>query len=68
LELICTSLVAGWFRNVTLAAKSRSLDEHLDLATARRALQIAEKIPARFAPVAVNAVTLARNVVLKSNL
>jgi len=42
--------------------KSRSLDEHLDLATARRALQIAEKIPARFAPVAVNAVTLARNV------
>ena len=42
--------------------KSRSLDEHLDLATARRALQIAEKIPARFAPVAGNAVTLARNV------
>ncbi len=42
--------------------KSRSLDEHLDLATARRALQIAENIPARFAPVAVNAATLARNV------
>jgi hypothetical protein len=42
--------------------KSRSLDEHLDLATAGRALQIAEKIPARFAPVAGNAVTLARNV------
>ena len=42
--------------------KSRSLDEHLDLATAGRALQIAENIPARFAPVAGNAVTLARNV------
>ena len=42
--------------------KSRSLDEHLDLATAGRALQIAEKIPAGFAPVAGNAVTLARNV------
>src|SRR5260370_16901380 len=42
--------------------KSRSLDEHLDLATARRALQIAENIPARFAPVAGDAVTLARNV------
>src|SRR5712672_733122 len=41
--------------------KSRSLDEHLDLAAARRALQIAEKTPARFAPVAGNAVTLARN-------
>src|SRR5258707_1487450 len=42
--------------------KSRSLDEHLDLATARRALQSAENIPARFAPVAGDAVTLARNV------
>src|SRR5712675_3425306 len=42
--------------------KSRSLDEHLDLATARRALQIAENIPARFAPVAGDAVTQARNV------
>src|SRR5260370_35449772 len=42
--------------------KSRSLDEHLDLATARGALQIAEKIPAPFAPVAENPVTLARNV------
>src|SRR5258706_16213039 len=42
--------------------KSRSLDEHLDLATARRALQSAENIPARFAPVAGDAVTLALNV------
>src|SRR5258707_8059742 len=42
--------------------KPRSLDDPLDLATARRALQIAENIPARFAPVAGDAVTLARNV------
>ena len=42
--------------------KSRSLDEHLDLPSARRALQIAENIPTCFAPIAVNAVTLTRNV------
>ena len=42
--------------------KSRSLDEHLDLATAGSALQRAEKIPARFTPVTGNAVTLTRNV------
>src|SRR6266702_4545017 len=54
-------LVAGGSQRHA-GGKSRSLDEHLDLATARRALQIAEKIPARFAPVALNAVTLARNV------
>jgi hypothetical protein len=48
--------------------KSRSLDEHLDLATAGSALQIAEKIPARFAPVAGNAVTLARNVGYSSRI
>ena len=53
--------VAGGLQG-QVGGKSRSLDEYLDLATARRALQIAEKIPARFAPVAVNAVTLARNV------
>src|SRR5712664_2419430 len=45
-----------------VGGKSRSLDEHLDLATARCALEIAENIPARFAPVAGNAVALARNI------
>jgi len=45
-----------------LAAKSRSLDEYFDLPAARRALQIAENVPAPFAPVARNAVTLARHV------
>src|SRR6266436_4142541 len=54
-------LVAGGSQRHA-GGKSRSLDEHLDLAAARRALQIAEKVPARFGPVAVNAVTLARNV------
>src|SRR5258706_11349516 len=54
-------LVAGGPQRHT-GGKSRSLDERLDLTTARRALQSAENIPARFAPVAGDAVTLARNV------
>src|SRR5258708_2908067 len=39
-----------------------SLDEHVDLAAARGALQIAEDVAAGFAPVAGNAVALARHV------
>jgi hypothetical protein len=42
--------------------KSRSLDEHVDLSAAGRALQIAENIAAGFAPVAGNAVALARHI------
>src|ERR1700676_4585443 len=44
-----------------VGGKSRSLDEHIDLAAARGALQIAENIPACFAPVSGNAGALARD-------
>src|SRR5258705_10916630 len=54
-------LVAGGPQR-QIGGKSRSLDEHLDLATAGRALQIAENIPAGFAPVAGNAVALAGDI------
>src|SRR5258708_24682703 len=43
-----------------------SLDEHVDLAAARGALQIAEDVAAGFAPVAGNAVALARHVAGRS--
>ena len=45
-----------------VGGKSGSLDEHLDLAAARGALQIAENIAAGFAPVAGNPVALARDI------
>src|SRR5665213_2173330 len=45
-----------------VGGKSRSLDEHLDLAAARGALQVAENIPARLAPVAGNPVALAGDI------
>jgi hypothetical protein len=59
-DLHCLLVAGGPQRHA--GGKSRSLDEHLDLATAGCALQAAENIPARFAPVAENAVTLAGNV------
>ena len=51
-------LVAGGSQR-QVGCKSRSLDEHLDLATASGTLQIAENIPASLAPVAGDAVALA---------
>src|SRR5260370_387249 len=51
-----------------VGGKSRGLDEHVNLAAARRALQIAENIPARFAPVAGNAVALARDIAAQVEL
>src|SRR5205085_11919123 len=45
-----------------VGGKSGSLDEHLDLAAARGALQIAENIAALLAPVAGDTVALARHV------
>jgi hypothetical protein len=48
--------------------KPGSLDKDVDLATARRALQIAENIAAGFAPVAGNAVTIARDIAAQVEL
>jgi hypothetical protein len=53
--------VAGG-RQRQVGGKSRSLDEDVDPSTARGALQIAEDIPAGFAPVAGNTVALAGDV------
>jgi hypothetical protein len=47
---------------IQVCGKSGSLDEHVDLAAAGSALQIAEDIPALFAPVAGDTVTLAGDV------
>ena len=47
---------------IQVGGKSGSLDEHVDLAAAGSALQIAEDIPALFAPVAGDALTLAGDV------
>ena len=54
-------LVAGG-PQCQVGGKSRRLDEHVDLAAARGALQIAEDVAAGFAPVAGNAVALAGDV------
>ena len=51
-------LVAGG-PQCQIGGKSRSLDEHLDLAAASGTLQIAENIPASLAPVAGDAVAVA---------
>src|ERR1700730_2762561 len=45
-----------------VGCKSRSLDEHVNPSTACRALEIAENVPARFAPVAGNPIALTRDV------
>src|SRR5882757_1064150 len=47
---------------IQVCGKSGSLDEHVDLAAAGGALQIAEDIPALFAPIAGDTVTLAGDV------
>src|SRR5882757_4939996 len=47
---------------IQVCGKSGSLDEHVDLAAAGSALQIAEDIPALFAPIAGDTVTLAGDV------
>src|SRR3954471_23768057 len=54
-------LVAGGPQR-QIGGKSRGLDEHIDLAAARGALQIVEYIPASLAPVAGNAVTVAGDI------
>ena len=54
-------LVAGGPQR-QVGGKPRSLDEHVDLAAARRALQVAENIPAGLAPVAGNPVALAGHI------
>ena len=53
-------LVAGGFQR-QVGGKSRGLDEHLDLAAAGGALEIAEDVAAFFAPVAGDAVAVARD-------
>ena len=68
LELICTRLLVAGGLQRQVSGKSRSLDEHVDLAAARRALQVAENIPALFAPVAGNAVTVARHIAAEVEL
>src|SRR5690242_20085854 len=47
---------------VEVGRKTRGLDKYLDLAAAGGALQIAEDVPALFAPVAGDALTLAGDV------
>jgi CobQ-like glutamine amidotransferase family enzyme len=51
-----------------LAANPIGLDEYVDLTAAGGALQTAENIAARFAPVAGNPVALARNIAAQVEL
>jgi hypothetical protein len=51
-----------------IGGKSGCLDKHVDLATARRALEIAENIPARLAPAAGNPVAIARDIAAQVEL
>lgn len=47
---------------IQVRGKSRGLDEHVDLATAGGALQIAKNVPALFAPVAGDPIALAGDI------
>src|ERR1700731_3150225 len=60
-------LVAGGLQRQG-GGKSGSLDEHVDPSAARGALKVAENIAAGFAPVAGNAVALARHIAAQVEL
>ena len=67
LESICTTACAVGAQ-VQLGGKAGGLDEHVDLAAAGGALQIAEDVAALLAPVAGDALALAGHVAGRSNL
>ena len=68
LEFDLHHLLAAVGAQVQVGGKSGGLDEHVDLAAAGGALQIAENVAALFAPVAGDALTLAGHVAGKIEL